>query len=475
MKMKNLTIGVASAVVLTTGLILGGCGGDQSKNASTDTSAVTDSVEDTKTENNNIDQNEAANSFNTAPNITEPVVLEDETGLKFTIKDIEYSNNVATLNVDIENNSDVELNFSTEDNSVNNYMIDQGYFSTTVAPGKKALDTISFSYDELSLYGITEIAEVQIGLNVRDSENNDIYSGRLKVVTDINDSYDYSADTYKESIQDPSLTNKFGYSIDYFSDEVLYEHDGIRVTSAALITNSNNEKSIFVEVENNTSNVVQTHSSNIAVNDVEFVSAGWSTDLILPEKSRILQFYLSSIMGDVNIVSALNITEINNFSFNLNILNSDGEEIIEANNINITMADNNMDVSGEEIYNQNDIKIINKGVVTDEYDDIHILLLIENNNANTIHIADEYDTFSVNGYMTDAIIYSVDVASGKYGLMDIELYLLDDIDITTADEITNAEITLNIEDSNGNDIASPTVSMTFNGESANASVPSETE
>ena len=42
-------------------------------------------------------------------------------------------------------------------NSVNGFMVDDGYLNCDVANGKKANDTISFSYDELMLYALAKL------------------------------------------------------------------------------------------------------------------------------------------------------------------------------------------------------------------------------------------------------------------------------------------------------------------------------
>ena len=107
-------------------------------------------------------------------NVTlDDTVLVDEDGVKITATGLAYTAYSVDLGLTIENNSGKDLSFVSGSlgyscNSVNGYMVDDGYLNCDVGNGKKANDIISFSYDTLMLYGIDEIADLEIGISMTD-------------------------------------------------------------------------------------------------------------------------------------------------------------------------------------------------------------------------------------------------------------------------------------------------------------------
>ena len=75
-----------------------------------------------------------------------------------------------TVNLFLLNKTDKEVMFSTDNDSVNGYMIDP-YFSATVSPGKCSFESISWSDDEFEENDITTVEEIEFDLVVRDYNN----------------------------------------------------------------------------------------------------------------------------------------------------------------------------------------------------------------------------------------------------------------------------------------------------------------
>ena len=67
-----------------------------------------------------------------------------------------------------------------------------------VSAGKNTNETIRFNLDELSVYGITKIADIQVGFRITDDSYDVIYQGMGKVKTSLEASYNYKADTFAE-------------------------------------------------------------------------------------------------------------------------------------------------------------------------------------------------------------------------------------------------------------------------------------
>lgn len=73
-----------------------------------------------------------------------------------------------TLRVYIENKtSDIEMMFTWDDVSVNDYMIDP-FWAKSLIPGAKTISEISFDEEDLEDNGITEVLEIEFNLRVYD-------------------------------------------------------------------------------------------------------------------------------------------------------------------------------------------------------------------------------------------------------------------------------------------------------------------
>ena len=169
-------------------------------------------------------------------------VMVDENGVRITATGLNYTNYSVELALTIENNSGKDLSFISGSlgyscNSINGYMVSEGYLNCDVADGKKANETISFSYSGLMLYGIDEIADIEIGFDVSDEDYNHTYSGPRQVRTSAFDGYDYSEDRYQNTITDLATMNAYAYDITHFSQENLYNVNDITLLSSGVMVN----------------------------------------------------------------------------------------------------------------------------------------------------------------------------------------------------------------------------------------------
>ena len=183
----------------------------------------------------------------------EETVLVDESDVKITATGLKYTAYDVKLSLAIENNSDQNLSFYSGTlgyscNSVNGYMVDDGYLNADIAAGKKSNETVSFSVDELTLLGISDIADIELGFHITADRYNDyLLTGPRQLRTSIADSYDYKADTYRQSIVDN--ISALGSTVDCDSEEVVFDQKGIRVVSQTLVTNSSGKQALLVEAE----------------------------------------------------------------------------------------------------------------------------------------------------------------------------------------------------------------------------------
>lgn len=422
-------------------------------------------------DNKNESKNVEIEAFNTEATIEETVLL-DENDVKITATDLSYTNYSIELNLVIENNGDKDLQFISNSlayscNAINGYMVDAGYLNVDVAAGKKANESISFRIDELTLYGINEIADIQVGFDILDDDYNHIYSGPRQVKTSVADSYDYGVDTYSMSLNSGVLEATYDCEINYFAEDEVYNQDGISIVSEALMTNKSGEKIILLEVENNSSEYVYGVTTGISVNGLVLYSSTWSSDSLNPGTRRILDLSLSSML-DKTYWDTFGISDIGKFACSFTVQDAAYTEMIAPQEISIDVSQSSaaLDTSGMELYNENGIRFIWKGTFEDssEYsDDLHILLLIENNYSEAIRVDDVYDSLAINSFMTDYSASRMDIPTGRYGVIDVQIWesSLERNGIAGIDDIIEAEISFEIKDTNRKTVAEPQLSIQY--------------
>ena len=111
----------------------------------------------------------------TTPPTTEPafqdIVLADTEDVTVKITGVDENGLLGcTLNVYLENKTDLELMFSVENVSVNGYMVDP-FWADSVDAGKKANETMTFLKSDFEKNGIQKVEEITLTLRAYD--NND--------------------------------------------------------------------------------------------------------------------------------------------------------------------------------------------------------------------------------------------------------------------------------------------------------------
>ena len=413
---------------------------------------------------------ETLGEFSKTATIEETVMI-DENGVKITATGLKYTNYSVEVELNIENNSDNNLSFISGSagyscNSVNGYMTNDGYLNCEVAAGKKANDSISFSYDELTLYGITDISDIEIGFYTSDDDYNYTYYTPRQIKTSIFELHDYSKNCYQETISSAAAMNTYNYDITYFSTDSLYNENSVKLLSSGIMVNRDGETALLVEFENTNDSMIDMSISDIAINGLMVNSSTWSSDAINPGKRCIIDIDLSSAL-DSEYWDIYGINEVSSVSISLKQYNADGDEITEEIPIEIAISKKTAeyDTNGKEVYNNNGLRIVAKTVMEDtsEYSsDMYILLLAENTGKNTLSIDDVYDSLSVNGYMTDYSYYSQEIKSGESAVIEIKLWesSLEKNNIGSVSDIKEVEIGFEIK-SGRDTIDEPTVTILF--------------
>lgn len=459
---KNLAMSLAVVMLLLSACGGPASGGESSPSSSKNTSTSASSSAPTQAPNG------IAVQFDPTAAIEE-TVLVDESDVKITATRIKYTAYDVKLSLSIENNSSQDLSFHSGTlgyncNSVNGYMVDDGYLNADIAAGKKASETVSFSVDELTLLGFSDIADIELGFSITDSSYNDyLQTGPRQLKTSIADSYDYEADTYRQAVEDGVLTDALGFTLDYDSEEAVFDQKGIRVVSQTLAANSSGEQALLVEVENTSHDMVYVSVSDVSINGLGVQSGNWSTDWISAGKRRIIAMNLSNMLDDSYRV-AFGLEDVGQVTYTFEPKDSDRDTLVVPQTLTLTVPGRNTsyDSSGEELYQEDGIRIASKGLAPDSFelsDDIHLLLLVENGTSKQLTFDVDYDSVSVDGYMTDFICYSRTVAPGGSGVLDVRLMgsSLEKNGIAAMESISEVELTVEARNDSYKTVAKPVV------------------
>lgn len=442
---KKLLPVIACSVVL----VLTACGMPQNKNAGER------NRNDDRQSVEMVTEEAGFEEFQKTASIEETVLFESD-DILITATGLEYTEYSADITIVIENNSDKDLTFISNSigyscNSVNGYMIQDGYINSSVPAGKKANETLSFSYDMLRLYGIFEIADVEIGFDISDNDYNHVYTGPCQIRTSIADQYDYQKQYYRETIVSDGAAEYFGYTIPCFSDEALSDQDGIKVASSVFMEKNEDESALLLEVENNTEQSVRVIMEDIGLNELGVYSGTWSSESVNPGKKAILDLDFSALLDD-GLQDAYGLQSVGSVTLTMEFENQDGETIADPITVTVENPDVTAEFSkeGEEVYNSENIRIVMKDVIADDSEysgDIYVLLLVENKTSENITITDLYDSLAVNGFMLDGIMSSVNVKGGSNAIMKIQLWQseLEENAIEDVSDILEVEIGIQVE------------------------------
>lgn len=408
--------------------------------------------------------------FDTSYNIEE-TVLVDESDVKITATGLTYTNYSVEVNLLVENNSDKDLSIYTgsigySPNAVNGYMLG-GYMNAEVAAGKKTNEKISYNFNELAVYGITKIADLQFGFEVKDEDYDGFRTEPRSVLTAAADSYDYSVNTYAESVNGGIAESIFDYEVNYFAEDVLYEQNGVSVVSQALMTNTDGEQAVFLEVVNNSEETVYVAGSSISLNGLIVSGRNWFNEMICPGMRKVIQLSVESMI-DSEFLELLGISEIGNMTVNLVLKDSDSNVIVDSQEMAVVFSEKVpvFEAEGTEVYNSDGIRIVSKGIVDDPeeiIDYVDMILLVENTTNEKVSFDMVYGSLSFNGFMMDCLYTGRDVLPGKTAFiqMPVAEEELEANGITAIEDITEAEFDMEIKNENYKMVAKSTLKISY--------------
>ena len=405
----------------------------------------------------------------------EETVLVDEAGVKITATGLTYTDYAIELNLLIENNTDQDLEFLSNTlgyaiNSINGIMVDDGYLSCDVAAGKKAKDTMSFSYDDLMLYGITEIADIEVGIYTSDGDwgTDDFYSGPRRIQTQLAGTYDYGTDVYQQAFTSKAMQEKYEYTVPSFKTDVLYDQAGVALVSEALAVNRDGEPALMLELVNNSAEIVRVETSDIYLNDLQVYGSGtWSGDSIAPGRKRIIDLRLSSLLNTA-FWNAYGLGDVTSVSLMLGLENAAGDDMVEPLPLTVATSDaaSSFNPNGFEIYNNGaGLRIMYRGLVDSPSsygDDVYVLFSVENTSGQPVDAGIDTSSASVNGFMVDTYSWSARIPDGRTSAAVVQITgsSLKESDIDGAAGIADLALAFTFRDINYAPIDEPMITVT---------------
>lgn len=452
--MKKL-ICVLLAIVMLLGLTA--CGKSKTETAEPEKADMTatetvDDVTDVTEEMEETDVQDSTESSEELPEFDQSAIIEttvilDQDNIKVTATALEYDDYSANLKLYLENNSDKSLTFSTNTlgfsgNSINGFMIPDGYFNSEIAPGKKANETATFSYDYLQLFGINEIADIVLGIRVTDEDYNETIYPDCQVKTSIADSYTYDNTSYQKAISSTAVQKALGFTSTYFTTDVLYDADDIQIVSEMLMSNEDDEQMLLLEAVNSGTEMKNMVVAGLSVNGLTVYDGNWSSTTISSGKCGVISVNLNDVFNE-QYWEVYGLTDISSIDVKVGI--QDGWDLKNENTVHLTIGeDAPLNLDGTELFSQDNIRIISKGILghEDEYDsNLYLALLIENGTDEAFDASVQNDSLSVNDIMISEFGSGTNIPPHAYGVLIVELYGsdLEDSDITDVDQVQKVE------------------------------------
>lgn len=231
-------------------------------------------------------------------------------------------------------------------------------------------------------------------------------------------------------------------------ETVIVDNDILTITAKSFsIDASIFGPSIKLLIENHSDKTIVVQAFNASVNGF-MIDTTFSSTIDPGKKSYDNLTFNSTDLKDANITT-LNDIEFVIYAFDNdtwgNVFTSD---IINIQTSSINEVESNYNSDGDEIFNNDSVKIIYQGMRDDPYWGIEFVFYIENNSDKNIII--QVNTISINGFMVDSIMSPTICANKK--IVEGLTVLQTDLENNEITELENMEISFKIIDENTWDI-----------------------
>lgn len=216
-------------------------------------------------------------------------------------------------------------------------------------------------------------------------------------------------------------------------EQVLFDHDGVKITAKEYVTDSIWGEGIKLLIENDGEKTVGVSCDDLIVND--YMMSNMFSASVAPGKkvNETLDLFSTEL-------EAAGITNVGQVEIQFHLYDEETfettytAELVTIKTSNYENMDTTPDDAGQELYNEDGIRIVGKYVDEDSFWGSAVLLYMENNSGRDVIISSE--DLSVNGYMITSLLSS-HVNDGKKCIDEITLFSesLEENNIESIDEI----------------------------------------
>ena len=216
-------------------------------------------------------------------------------------------------------------------------------------------------------------------------------------------------------------------------EQVLFEQDGLKVTATEYVTDSIWGDGIKLLLENNGSTDVGVGCNALIVNDYMITDLFSST--VAAGKKANETLYLSSTGLQAAGIDTVGKIEVYFHTFDPDtFMTIKDMDCVTIQTSGFDTMDTTPNDAGQELYNENGIRIVGKYVDESSFWGTAVLLYIENNSGKNVII--QCDDMSINGFMMTPF-FSSTVYDGKKAIDEITLLSseLEENGIATVEEV----------------------------------------
>ena len=398
----------------------------------------------------------------------EPTVLVDENGIKITANDIKYANNQIQLGLTLENNTEKDISVTAGTigysvNSINGYMMRDGYVNADIAPGMKSNETVYFDTSELELMGVTDVADIEIGFNIDDKDYNNIMkTGPIAIKTSLADSYDCGKDSFQEALNTGNF-GRYGADIVTVKNDEIYNQNGIVIGTEALLDKDGNQL-VILEAENTGAQPVNLRIGSIEINGLVITSGDWEAQNVNAGKKLLISESLDNLLPK-EAANAVGISDIKSLGLDISQKDLDYNDILDPMPVSVAFTEDAGEyaASGTPVVDENGVQITPCGGYVEEYGGLKLLYILKNTSNAPVTYDVAYGTFAANSFMIDPSVYSKTAAPGKSVLLEVEIFESDmeKNNITKLEDITDVQFTLEMKDQNYHTIGEEKVAVKY--------------
>lgn len=223
------------------------------------------------------------------------------------------------------------------------------------------------------------------------------------------------------------------------NEQVLVDQNGVKITAVEFVADSIWGDGIKMLLENNTDRELMYSCDALIVND--YMISDLFVESVTPGNSAYETLYLSN-----SELKQAGIDNVGKIEIYFRIYdNNTWEDVFKTDCITLQTSDySSMDttanISGQELYNKNGIRIVAQYVDENSFWGKAILLYAENNTSQNVTIS--ADDLSINGFMFSPM-YVDTIYAGKKSINDITLFS-SELEQNNVNEIRDVEISFRI-------------------------------